>query len=170
MFFGRVFNYPDRVFTPEMLKPETQDMAQFADGMDNIASTQRLVAQAYFADGGVEMACPPLRALLHIMRDGNFGGKTLGSPEVRELFDPAKALASDWYRERLEAAAQVDRRLWRRHVKNLQTFLRRPHNGGVSESLGIPERLAEAMAMLEKAESPGHAESLRGTIGAHPLG
>lgn len=170
MFFGRVFNYPDRVFTPEMLKPETQDMAQFADGMDNIASTQRLVAQAYFADGGVEMACPPLRALLHIMRDGNFGGKTLGSPEVRELFDPAKALASDWYRERLEAAAQVDRRLWRRHVKNLQTFLRRPHNGGVSESLGIPERLAEAMAMLEKAESPGHTESLRGTIGAHPLG
>jgi hypothetical protein len=31
MFFGRIFNYPHRVFTPEMLQPETQDLAAFAE-------------------------------------------------------------------------------------------------------------------------------------------
>jgi phosphoenolpyruvate carboxykinase (diphosphate) len=168
-FFGRIFNYPHRVFTGEILHPETQDLAAFADGMDNITETQKLVAQAYFADGGVDMACPPLRALLHIMRDGHYEGKTLDDPAVRELFDPEKALASDWYRARLETAAAVDRELWRRHVKNLQTFIRRPHNTETAERLGLPERLGQARAMLEKTMSPDYAESLRGTLGTQPL-
>ena len=168
-FFGRIFNYPHRVFTEAILHPETQDLADFADGMDNIAETQKLVAQAYFADGGIEMACPPLRALLHIMRDGHFEGKTLNDPAVRELFDPEKALASDWYRARLEASATVDRGLWQRHVKNLQTFIRRPHNTETAERLGLPGRLGQAQAVLEKTMSPEYAESLRGTLGTQPL-
>jgi hypothetical protein len=170
IFFGRMFNYPHRVFTPEMLRPELQDMAQFADGVDNIVSTQRIVAEAYFADGGIDMACPPLRALLHIMRDGHFENKTLASSEVRGLFDPAQALESDWYRERLEAAAAVDLRLWRQHAKNLQTFMRRPHNEGVSTQLGLQARLDAVLETLGRVELPGHADSLRGTIGVQPLG
>ncbi|MFZ4587640.1 MAG: hypothetical protein ACOYNG_01505 [Terrimicrobiaceae bacterium] len=170
IFFGRMFNYPHRVFTPEMLRPELQDMAQFADGVDNIVSTQRVVAEAYFADGGIDMACPPLRALLHIMRDGHFENKTLASPEVRGLFDPAQALESDWYRERLGAAAAVDLRLWRQHAKNLQTFMRRPHNEGVSAQLGLQARLDAVLETLGRVELPGHADSLRGTIGVQPLG
>src|SRR5208283_2467490 len=40
-FFGRVFNYPFAVFTDEMLRPEQQDMAVFADGVDNIVGTHQ---------------------------------------------------------------------------------------------------------------------------------
>jgi hypothetical protein len=46
-------------------------------------TTQKQVAQAYFEDGSVEMACPPLRALLHIMRDGHFENQSLNDPKVR---------------------------------------------------------------------------------------
>lgn len=168
-FFGRIFNYPHRVFTEEILNPEKQDLAAFADGMDNITETQKLVAQSYFADGGIDHACPPLRALLHIMRDGHFEGKKLEDPAVRELFDPAKALASDWYRERLESAAAFDRVLWQRHVKNLETFIRRPHNSETVERLGLLERLEHALENLEKTQSEDYAETLRGTLGTQPL-
>jgi hypothetical protein len=169
MFFGRIFNYPHRVFTPEMLQPESQCLASFADGMDNIATTQKQVAEAYFADGGIDMACPPLRALLHIMRDGHFENKTLNDPEVRNLFDPDTALASDWYQKRLEAAAAVDRDLWIRHVKNLETFTRRPHNAETVTSLGLSARLEYSHRMLATVRNPAYSESLRGTIGAQPL-
>jgi hypothetical protein len=169
MFFGRIFNYPHRVFTPEMLQPESQGLDAFADGMDNIAFTQKQVAEAYFADGGIDMACPPLHALLHIMRDGHFENKTLNDPEVRNLFDPAAALASDWYRKRLEAAAEVDHRLWLRHVKNLETFTRRPHNAETVASLGLAARLDYSHRMLARVRDSAYSESLRGTIGAQPL-
>jgi len=35
-FFGRVFDYPDRVFDDAYLRPETQDLDAFADGVHNI--------------------------------------------------------------------------------------------------------------------------------------
>jgi phosphoenolpyruvate carboxykinase (diphosphate) len=169
MFFGRVFNYPHRVFTPEMLQPEKQDLAQFADGMDNIVETQKLVAELYFRDGGVDMAVPPLRALLHIMRDGTYEGKTLTDPSIRELFDPEKALASEWYRQRLESNAAADRKAWVRHLKNLQTFSRRPHNAGLLGPLGIDQRIEDARAELDRVSSPDYAASLHGTIGRQPI-
>ncbi len=169
MFFGRIFNYPHRVFTTEMLEPEKQDLAAFAEGMNNIAATQKLVAEAYFADGCVEMACPPLQALLHIMRDGHFQNKTLNDPEVRSLFDPEKALESDWYIDRLAATVANDRNLWQRHVKNLENFSRRPHNQETSKQLGIPARLHKAYRFLDATNSPEYMESLRGTIGRQPL-
>ena len=66
-FFGRVFNHPHAVFTEEMLCPELQNREMFAVGMDNIVATQKRVAQMYFTDGSVAQACPPLKALLHLM-------------------------------------------------------------------------------------------------------
>src|SRR5690606_13933695 len=47
IYFGRVFNHPHVVFTPEMLQPERQDLAIFADGMENIVATQQRVANHY---------------------------------------------------------------------------------------------------------------------------
>src|SRR5204863_5953303 len=76
-FFGRVFNHPHAVFTDEMLRPELQNLEVFVDGMDNIISTQKRVAKLYFDDGSVAQACPPLKALLHIMADGQWEGKGL---------------------------------------------------------------------------------------------
>src|SRR5258708_647734 len=114
-FFGRVFNHPHEVLTGEMLRPELQDMAIFADGMENIIATQKRVAQMYFEDESVALACPPLKALLHIMLCGEWEGKGLLHPEVRQLFTRESLLASGWYAARLKAKQGVDRRLWRRH-------------------------------------------------------
>ena len=96
-FFGRVFNHPHAVFTEAMLKPELQGMDIFADGMDNVVATQKRVAQMYFNDGSIAQACPPLKALLHIMLYDQFEGKGLEDPEIRKLFTRENLLASTWY-------------------------------------------------------------------------
>ena len=57
-FFGIVFDNPNDVFTREMLRPETQDLASFVDGIDNVVSTQKRIAENYFDDGSVALACP----------------------------------------------------------------------------------------------------------------
>lgn len=55
-FFGRIFLHPDMVFTDEMLRPELQDLAAFAESVDVIVTTHQRVAQAYFDDGTIELA------------------------------------------------------------------------------------------------------------------
>ncbi len=168
-FFGRVFNHPGAVFTPEMLKPELQDLEIFADGMDNILATQKRVAQMYFDDGSIAQACPPLQALLHIMLHDQWNGKGLENPEFRKLFTRETLLASDWYAARLKAKQKVDRALWKRHVEYLNGFLRKPSHGDVAETLGIGERLVRARKTLEEIESPAYLEKLSGTLGAEPV-
>src|SRR6202021_682825 len=100
-FFGRVFNYPHAVFTEEMLRPEKQDLAAFADGVDNIVGTHKRVAESYFHDGSVEMACPPLKALLHVMVHGQHEGHDVNHAAFRALFTRENVVASDWYKARL---------------------------------------------------------------------
>jgi hypothetical protein len=168
-FFGRVFNHPHAVFTEAMLKPELQDQDCFADGMDNIVATQKRVAQMYFDDGSIAQACPPLRALLHIMLHDHFEGKDLGHPEIRKLFSREHLLASPWYAARLAAKQKIDRKLWKRHVEYLNQFLRRPNYTDVSENLGIGDRLTAARKTLEAVESPDYLKKLSGTLGAEPI-
>ena len=87
-FFGRIFLHPDVVFTEEMLRPELQNEAVFADSVDIIVTTHKVVAEHYRADGSIEWAVPPLRALLEIMIDGTSReGWDLTSPEFRALFE-----------------------------------------------------------------------------------
>lgn len=167
-FFGRVFNHPHVVLTGEMLKPEFQGLETFVEGMDNIVATQKRVAEHYFADGSIEWCCPPIKALLHIMRDGHFGGKSLGDPEIRILFTRESVLASDWYGARLAAKRGVDVRLWQRHVAYLEEFLRKPNYADVAERLGVPVRLEQARARLAAVRAPGYADSLVGMTGAEP--
>lgn len=167
-YFGRVFNYPHSVFTDEMLRPELQDAAVFADGMENIVSTARGVAEHYFADGGVELACPPLRALLHIMRDGQHEGRDLNHLEIRALFTRDALLASDWYADRLKAKQTAEVKFWQKRVKNLEAFLARANTSGVSSQLNIRERLDSAWAELRCASTPEHLAALRGTLGLQP--
>src|SRR5690606_3223219 len=113
-FCGRVFSNPTAVFEDEFLRPEQQDAAVFAQGMANIVEAMRSAAANYFTDGSIEHACPPLRALLHIMRDGSWEGLTLDDPTFRALFDRDTVLASDWYAARLDAQRVVDEFLWER--------------------------------------------------------
>jgi phosphoenolpyruvate carboxykinase (diphosphate) len=168
-FFGRVFNHPHAVFTPEMLKPELQDKDIFADGMDNILATQKRVSKMYFDDGSIKQACPPLQALLNIMLHDEWNGKGLDAPEFRKLFTRENLLASDWYAARLKAKQSVDRQLWKRHVEYLNAFLRKTSHTDVAENLGIADRLTRARKKLEEVESPKFLESLAGTLGAEPV-
>jgi hypothetical protein len=168
-YFGRMFNHPDKVFTDAMLKPETQDLAVFADGMDNIVSTQRSVAQNYFNDGSIDMACPPLKALLHIMAHGQFEGRDVGHAKVRSLFTREYLLGSDWYAERLRAKQSVDVKLWQRNVSYLTKFITKEHYADESARLGIENRLHEARNELKRVQAPAYLQDLRGTLGANPL-
>lgn len=170
IYFGRVFAHPHVVFTEEMLRPEQQDPAVFADAMDNIVTTHRRIAQSYFDDGTVEQASPPLRALLEIMAQGaTREGHGLRAPEVRALFTRDHLLASDWYAARLHAKQQIDVAAGGRHVKSLDEFLKQPHHAEVTERLGLRDRLAHARKELMRTGRPEYRESLVGTLGVQPL-
>jgi phosphoenolpyruvate carboxykinase (diphosphate) len=168
-FFGRVFDNPTTVFTEEILRPETQDPAVFADGVNNIVEAQQAVAEAYFADGTIEDLCPPLKALLHIMAYGDYEGKDARHPEIRALFTREALLASEWYRERLAIKQQRDVALWERHARSLTEFLARAGHQEEAERLGIAARLEHARAELERVTAPQYRSSLIGTIGADPI-
>ena len=168
-FFGRVFNHPQAVFTDEMLKPELQGLDVFVDGMDNIVTTQKRVAKMYFDDGSIAQACPPLKALLHIMLNDQWEGKGLDDPEFRKMFTRASLLAGNWYAARLAAKQKIDRQLWRRHVDYLDKFLKRASHADEAARLGIADRLSRAKKTLEQVESPAYLDTLRGTIGAEPI-
>src|SRR5690606_3680646 len=106
MFFGRVFDYPLSVFDESILKPETQDMEAYVDGIKHIAEVQQRVAQRYLDDGSIEEACPPLKALLYIMAEGSYEGKTVHDSDFRAMFTRESLLKSDWYMERLTTKQQ----------------------------------------------------------------
>ena len=168
-FFGRVFNHPHAVFTEPMLKPELQDQDVFADGLDNIVTTQRRVANMYFADGSVNQACPPLKALLTIMARDEWEGRGLEHPELRKLFTRENLLSSAWYAARLQAKQKADSKLWGRHIEYLDKFLKRPSHADESVRLGVAERLKRARQTLREIEAPDYLDRLRGTLGAEPI-
>jgi hypothetical protein len=169
-FFGRVFKHPNVVFTEEMLRPELQDRAAFVDGLDNVVTTQKRIAQMYFDDGSIRQACPPLQALLEIMRHDLWEGKDLAHPDLRHLFTRQALLSSEWYAARLKAKQTVDCRLWRRHVEYLQRFLKKASYADEAERLGIDARLMRARKTYELVNSPAYLQSLQGTLGAEPIG
>jgi len=168
-YFSRVFNHPHVVFTDEMLRPELQDLATFVEGVDNIIATQQRVARAYFDDGSIAWACPPLKALLHIMRDGHFQSMGLDDPEVRRLFTREYLLASDWYTQRLAAKQRIDANVWQHHVEALEAFLLRPGYAHEAERLNVRGTLARAREALTEVQSPEYLARLHGSLGADPL-
>jgi len=169
VFFGRVFTHPHSIFTPEMLRPEQQDMPTFVDGMDNICATHERVAKSYFADGTIALACPPLKALLHIMAHGNFEGHGPEAPEIRALFTREDLLASDWYAARLKSKQAADIAAWTKHVQTLRVTVEDPTQTTIVKKLGLDSRLADARAELARVAVPAYLISLRGTLGRQPL-
>jgi hypothetical protein len=167
-FFGRMFDNPDRVFTSTILNPEQQDPDAFADGVDHIVEAQQRVAMQYFQDGSYELAVPPLQAVLSVMAHGSWNGKSISDPEIRRLFTRESMLASDWYRNRLEAKKTVDLRLWRLHLSYLQQFLDENQNSNLTERIDLNARLQQAKARLLYLESDAYRQRIEGTIGADP--
>ena len=168
IFFGIVFDNPNDVFTPEMLRPELQDLDSFADGIDNIVSTHKKIAANYFEDGSIALACPPLQVLLHLMHSGVYEGKTIADPAIRAQFTRESLWESEWYHARLQAQRTLEVRLWKRHVHTLREFLSTANRYSETLRLSVTERLHKAQAYLEKIERPDYPETLRGFIGADP--
>jgi len=168
-FLGRIFETPGSVFTQEMLRPEQQDMALFAAGVDAIVESQHRVASLYFEDGSVEAACPPLKALLHIMVCGSYDGKGIDDPRIRGMFTRESLLTSDWYRERLRVKQSRDIALWKRHLKSLETFLAADEEGSFPNGLNVEERVTAARTQLARVRAAAYLEELVGTIGADPF-
>jgi hypothetical protein len=168
-FMGKIFDNPAVAMDEAMLKPETQDLAVFVDGVDNIVEAQEAAARHYLQDGSIEDACPPIRALLHIMAEGHYQGRDVHDPVIRSMFTREYLLSSDWYRRRLETKQQRDIALWERHFRSLRDFLFKESHGDIARELEIGERLKHAEAMLEKVRAPEYLQSLEGTIGADLL-
>ena len=169
-YFGRIFMHPHVIFTEEMLRPELQDMDVFADSMANIVATHQRVAESYFNDGTIAMACPPLKSLLEIMAYGKTEqGHGLESPEVRSLFTRESVLASDWYAARLDAKQCADEERAKQSVATLFDFIDPVVNLEVSTRLGLPARRAAAQAERIRFGSEEYRKGLVGTIGLQPL-
>jgi hypothetical protein len=167
-FFGRVFSDPSALFTEDMLKPELQSLEDYVDGIQNIVGTQQRIAQAYFDDGTIELACPPLKALLHIMAHGHYEGATVQDPALRAMFSREALLASEWYQARLREQQVLDQRLWKRHIDYLTGFLENPITHEDAEGLKVASRLAASQDQLAAIESPEYLEFIHGTLGADP--
>lgn len=167
-FCGRVLGNPSTLFDEELLRPELQDAAVFAAGMENIVQAMRTAAESYFADGSVAHAVPPLQALLHLMRDGTWQGKTAADPYLRSLFTREHLLGSDWYRARLEAQQRRDVVQWEHRAAYLESFLARPNYADLGKRLGVREKLAKVRAAAEAARSSSYLGQLTGTLGVDP--
>ena len=169
LFAGRIMDSPTVVFNEEMLRPETQDIETFVDGVNNITEAQQRVAQSYLDDGSVKAACPPLQALIHIMATGSYKGMDAHHPDVRAMFTREYLVNSDWYAQRLDTKQQREVSLWRRHVRALEAFASRHSHADEIQRMRIPARLEAARRHLGYLQSPAFREALVGTIGADPI-
>jgi hypothetical protein len=149
--------------------PETQGMEVFVDGVDNIVEAHQRVARRYVDGGCIEDACPPLRALLHIMAVGSYQDMDVHHPGIRAMFTREYLLESDWYHERLAVKQRNDIALWKRHLQNLQRFLNDVEYSDEAERLGIGKRFDAARKKLAQVQSREYLAGLVGTIGADPL-
>jgi hypothetical protein len=169
-FFGRVFSEPTAVFPADMLQPELQSKADFIAGVENIVEGQRLAALFYFEDGSVEAACPPLKALLHVMAHGQYQGMTLESKKLRALFDTENIRSSDWYKARLVRQQLHDVEQAAAQAAYIRSVLSAPHNRRAAAELKLAERLAKAEQRAAEAKKPGYLKTLVGTIGLDAVG
>jgi hypothetical protein len=164
--FGKLFDSPMAVLDEAMLCPETQDLASFVDGIDNICEAQQRVALGYFEDGSIDDACPPLQALLHIMANGDYQGMSASDPAIREMFSRDYLLQSDWYRERLVIKQQRDKRLWQQHVDYLRVQLDNLDDDETERFQQLQERIGEADRMVGVVSADAYLKRLQGTLGA----
>lgn len=167
-FFGRIFLHPAEVFPAEMLQPELQDRDTFAESMKVIVTTHQRVAQAYFDDGTIEYAVPPLRGLLEIMAHGTTSeGWTLQDPQFREQFTREAILASQWYAERLDLRRDSEEEFLTSALEILERFAQA--NPGTGERLGLDQRIAHIRSSLEACRSDEFRQALIGTTGAQRI-
>jgi hypothetical protein len=152
-----------------MLKPELQGLEDFVDGINNIVEAQQKVALRYFEDNSISAAIPPLKILLHIMAYGNYKGKEISNPELRNYFKRDYVLNSDWYKKRLVLKQEKEVTFYKSQIKYLTDFIANSSNKDIVIDLKIKKRLQKVKENFDAVSSPEYLESLIGTIGADPL-
>ena len=165
-FFGKVFDSPTIVFDEEMLRPETQGMDAYVDGINNIVEAQQKVARGYLEDGSIEDACPPLQAVLYVMAEGQYEGKTIDDPAIREMFTLDYLLNSDWYKQRLVIKQQRDAALWQMNRNYIEQKMDETNESVTDLWVDLQDRMENAEEMLEWVNSDSYLERLQGTLGA----
>ncbi len=165
-YFGKVFDSPTIVFDEPMLKPETQDMAAYVDGINNICEAQQKVAQHYIEDGSIDDACPPLKAVLSIMATGEYEGKTIDDPSIREMFTRDYLLQSDWYQQRLKIQQQRDARLWQNNLAYIERKIEELMDDDEARLQQLQKNREHAKAMLAEINSEQYLQNLQGSLGA----
>jgi hypothetical protein len=168
IFLGRIFNNPDSVFSTNMLAPEGQGMDIYVDSINNVVEAHQRVAELYFEDGAVEFACPPLKILLHIMAKGNYEGKTLADPELRNVFTKEATLSSDWYKERIKTYQTKEISRIEQSIKYLENFIQQKEHKSSAQILQLETKLIGLKAKLEHVSSDKRYAELVGTIGLDP--
>ncbi|MBE9559227.1 MAG: hypothetical protein IMF15_00495 [Proteobacteria bacterium] len=165
-FFGKVFDSPTIVFDEEMLRPETQGMDAYVDGVNNIVEAQQKVAKGYIEDGSIEDACPPLQAVLYVMAEGQYKGKTIDDPAIREMFSLEYLLQSDWYKERLTIKQQRDAALWQMKQNYIEQKMDETNESVTDLWASLQDQMEKAEQMLEWVNSDSYLDRLQGTLGA----
>lgn len=168
-FLARIFSKPDAVFTEDMLKPELQDMDAFVASIENLSITQKRVAEGFMKDGTYETLCPPLKALVSIMVNGQYKGKDRSHPDIRKMFEPNEVLNSSWYKERLLEKQKRDINHWTRNIAYLESKLKDESFKDIAEKLGVKNNLDAAKQRLKTVQSAEYLKELEGTIGVDPL-
>ncbi|MEC9093227.1 MAG: hypothetical protein VX438_11005, partial [Planctomycetota bacterium] len=166
-FFGRVFDNPSKVFDEAILKPETQDEEEFADGIKHICEAHVRIAKRYFEDGSIEDACPPLKSLLHIMAYGDHDGLKVTDPEFRRMFTLDYLFESDWYQARIVEKQKRDIELWSRHISYLKEAAQKLGDRKYLP-VDLASRLDYANQELDRVKKPDYREWLQGTLGSEP--
>ena len=154
-FLGRIFETPDAVFPEEMLRPEKQDLAAFAAGVDAIVEAQRRVAAELLRGrqrgGGLPAA---EGAAAHHGARGVGRARAWTIPQVRgHVHARAPAGRAIGTGSGCAPKQQRDVALWRRHIAALEAF--------------------RATPILAAARAAGHESAARHgtpTTGARQLG
>ena len=165
-YFGKVFDSPTIVFDEAMLRPETQDMDAYVDGINNITEAQQRVALAYFEDDSINDACPPLQALLHIMAHGSYDGKTIEDSSIRNMFTRDYLVQSDWYQERLRIKQQRDIALWQMKRDYLEQKMDDTTESETEKWAHLHELIERAEQMIQWMSSQAYLDRLQSTLGA----
>jgi hypothetical protein len=168
-FLGRIFDNPTKVFDESLLCPETQDPEAFADGIKYVTQAHQQVARNYLDDASIDEACPPLRALIHIMAHGQFDGMGIADSRLRGMFTREYLLSSDWYRARLAVKQERDKAMWRRHADYVERYMAKPGREDIAERLGLAERRSYAAEQFASVQSEDYLAALVGTLGANPM-
>jgi hypothetical protein len=162
-FAGRVFPFPDTIFSDEMLRPEMQDMAVFADSMGAIVDAHQRAASMIFDSEEIKLAIPPLRALLGIAAHGSCDGMGLGDRNFRAMFRRENVIGSDWYLARLRKyqASQIE------HLTNGIAYVKDFENNcpDGDEAVSATKRIEKISRELDFVKSDAYLSGLIGTLG-----